>query len=49
MFYLVYILLYGVVYLFDEEYKNIITNILDLITKCLVGLGLWIYYTNIIT
>ena len=40
--------LYGIVYLFDEEYKNIITNILDLIAKCIVGLGLWVYYTDII-
>ena len=40
--------LYGIVYLFDEELKNIITNILDLIAKCIVGLGLWIYYTNVI-
>jgi bacteriorhodopsin len=40
--------LYGIVYLFDEEYKNMITNILDLIAKCIVGLGLWVYYTNII-
>jgi len=40
--------LYGVVYLFDEEYKNMITNILDLIAKCLLGLGLWLYYTNVI-
>jgi bacteriorhodopsin len=40
--------LYGIVYLFDEEYKNMITNILDLTAKCIVGLGLWVYYTNII-
>ena len=40
--------LYGIVYLFDEEYKNMITNILDLIAKCIVGLGLWVYYTNIV-
>ena len=40
--------LYGIVYLFDEEYKNMITNILDLIAKCIIGLGLWVYYTNII-
>jgi len=40
--------LYGVVYLFDEESKNIITNLLDLTAKCLLGLGLWLYYTNII-
>jgi len=40
--------LYGIVYLFDEETKNGITNILDLTAKCIVGLGLWVYYTNII-
>lgn len=40
--------LYGVVYLFDEETKNAITNILDLTAKCIVGLGLWAYYTKII-
>jgi len=41
--------LYGVAYLFDEEYKNIIMNILDLSAKCFMGIGLWIYYTKIIT
>ena len=40
--------MYGIVYLFDEETKNMITNVLDLTAKCLVGLGLWVYYTNII-
>ena len=40
--------LYGIVYLFDEEYKNMITNILDLIAKCMVGLGLWVYYTDVV-
>ena len=40
--------LYGVVYMFDTEMKNAITNILDLISKCFVGLGLWAYYTNIL-
>ena len=40
--------LYGIVYLFDEEYKNSITNILDLTSKCFMGIGLWIYYTNTI-
>jgi bacteriorhodopsin len=40
--------LYGVVYLLDEDYKNIITNILDLIAKCVIGLGLWVYYTDIV-
>lgn len=41
--------MYGIVYLFDEEYKNMITNVLDLTAKCFVGLGLWVYYTKIIT
>ena len=40
--------IYGVVYMFDEYSKNMITNILDLTAKCLVGLGLWVYYTKII-
>lgn len=40
--------LYGVVYMFGEEYKNISMNILDTIAKCLVGLGLWAYYTKVI-
>ena len=46
--YLIVWSLYGVVYLFDEETKNILTNILDLTAKCVVGLGLWIYYTKIV-
>jgi bacteriorhodopsin len=40
--------LYGVVYMFNEEYKNIIMNVLDCTAKCFVGLGLWAYYTKII-
>jgi bacteriorhodopsin len=40
--------LYGLVYLFQEEYKNIAMNILDFIAKCFVGLGLWAYFTKII-
>lgn len=40
--------LYGIVYLFNEEYKNIIMNILDFIAKCFIGLSLWIYYSKII-
>lgn len=40
--------LYGVVYMFGEEYKNIATNILDFTAKCFVGIGLWAYYTKII-
>jgi len=40
--------MYGLVYLLDEETKQILTNLLDLMAKCLVGLGLWAYYTQII-
>ena len=39
---------YGIAYMFNEEYKNITMNILDFSSKCLIGLGLWIYYTKLI-
>ena len=39
---------YGAVYLLDNVYKNIGYNTLDCIAKCLIGLGLWAYYTKII-
>lgn len=39
---------YGFVYLLSESYKNIAMNILDLTAKCLIGLGLWVYYTHIV-
>jgi bacteriorhodopsin len=47
-FYLVIWSLYGLVYFFDEETKNIAMNVLDLFAKCLIGLGLWVYYVHII-
>jgi bacteriorhodopsin len=40
--------LYGVVYLLDEENKNIAYNILDVTAKCFVGVGLWAYFTKIL-
>jgi bacteriorhodopsin len=40
--------MYGVAYLFNEEYKNITMNFLDLSSKCFMGIGLWVYYTKII-
>lgn len=40
--------LYGVVYIFDVETRNIAMNILDLFAKCLIGLGLWAYYVHIV-
>lgn len=47
-FYLLIWSVYGIVYLLDEEKKNMSFNILDLTAKCLVGLSLWVYYTKII-
>jgi bacteriorhodopsin len=40
--------MYGIAYMFNEEYKNIAMNILDCTAKCFIGLGLWAYYTKII-
>lgn len=40
--------LYGLVYMLNEEYKNITMNILDCIAKCFVGLGLWAYFSKIV-
>ena len=39
---------YGVVYLLSETDKNIAMNILDMAAKCMIGLGLWVYYTKIV-
>jgi len=39
--------LYGLVYLLDEEHKNMAYNVLDVSAKCFVGLGLWAYFTKI--
>ena len=49
--FIVYIIvwgMYGIVYLFPEVHKNIAMNILDLIAKCFIGIGLWAYYAKII-
>ena len=40
--------LYGVAFNFTEVNKNIAYNYLDLISKCFIGIGLWVYYTKII-
>lgn len=40
--------IYGIAYMFSEEYKNIIMNILDCIAKCFTGIGFWVYYSKII-
>jgi len=39
--------LYGIVYKMDLKTKNITYNYLDLVSKCFVGIGLWVYFTNI--
>ena len=41
--------LYGFVFLLNDEDKNITYNILDVTAKCFVGLGLWAYFTKILT
>ena len=46
--YLVVWTIYGVVYFLVEETKNISFNILDVLSKSLIGIGLWLYYTKII-
>ena len=40
--------MYGLVYLLDEQSKNMVLNVLDLTAKCLIGLGLWLYYVHIV-
>ena len=40
--------IYGIAYNFNEINKNILMNYLDLTSKCLIGIGLWVYYTRII-
>jgi bacteriorhodopsin len=47
-FFLIIWALYGIVYMMNEEYKNIAMNILDCIAKCFVGLGLWAYFSKIV-
>jgi len=39
--------LYGVTYFFDEVSKNISYNILDLFSKCFVGIFFWAYYAKV--
>jgi len=40
--------MYGLAYVLPEIQKNIFMNYLDLTAKCLVGIGLWVYYTKIL-
>ena len=41
--------IYGIVYYFDEEAKNISYNILDLFAKCFLGIFFWAYFTKVFT
>lgn len=40
---------YGVVYFMNDVSKNVIYNILDLLSKCFVGIFFWAYYTKVFT
>ena len=40
--------LYGVAYWMEEEKKNVAYNILDLFSKCFVGIFFWAYFTKAI-
>ena len=40
--------MYGIVYMLDDIHKNIVYNMLDLVSKCFVGIGLWAMFTRII-
>jgi len=40
---------YGIFYMMPETYKNIGMNILDCLAKCCFGLGLWAYYSHILS
>ena len=39
--------LYGVFYFFDSVSRNIGYNVLDLFSKCFVGIFFWAYYTKV--
>lgn len=40
--------LYGLVYLLGDRSKNIAMNVLDAIAKCMIGIGLFLFYSKII-
>jgi len=48
IFYLFFWSMYGLVYLLEDSYKNVAMNILDCISKCFIGIALWMYYIRII-
>jgi len=40
--------MYGIVYLLEQEWKNFVMNILDLTAKGIVGIGMWMYFIQVI-
>jgi bacteriorhodopsin len=40
--------LYGIVYFLDEERKNIAYNVLDVISKAIFGIVLYLYYGKVL-
>ena len=38
---------YGVVYEYDDISRNVWYNVLDLLSKCFVGIFFWAYYTKV--
>lgn len=46
-FFLIIWSIYGLIYNMDVRTKNIVYNYLDLVAKCFVGLGLWLYFSNL--
>ena len=38
---------YGVFYFFDSVTRNVGYNVLDLFSKCFVGIFFWAYYTKV--
>jgi len=40
---------YGVAYMLDEEEKNIAYNVLDVISKALFGVVLWMYFGHVLS
>ena len=41
--------LYGVAYMMGEKERNVFYNILDLFSKCFVGIFFWAYFTKSLT
>ena len=42
-------MIYGLVYLQKEQVKNTAYNVLDLFSKCLVGIFFWMYFANVLS